>query len=337
MSQDIIFEIVEEFRELFGIGIGEDLRNLEASGLEWLESNGTSRKHLEEEARKTLLKIMASNPRLTSKVEDAIAHFSEEEANGYNEFSFYNSDSPLTDEMVATMHEVKGIWPNLAANLVKENYDIIKKAAAKHHRPGSNDDEMEFNDLIGVGGEALWAAAQKMEENPRNDFRKFALQVMSDKIRSHQKQKHPVPFKTRKKIERLKETREQLNIHGYSDDDKAQLADALGMTTEELRTLQEVEAVWGDGTEISMGDQLEELEIPDLSPNALDLLIDNETQMRMSSAMTSLSSMQRQVILNIYFKHNSFRETAKHLDISLKAVKKHHRHAMEKLRDYLEE
>ncbi len=334
MNDEIIFDILDEYQELFDLGQTGDYRSLEQDNQQWFENNPQAS---EDEIRRHILESMAQRSKVAAKVEQAIEHFQEEDAAGYNEYSLCYTNAPLSEEMIATMHEVTGIWRNLTATLVRDNLDLVKKVASRRHQATGIDDDMSFDDLLGVGSEALLSAAKKMQTNPKTDFRKFALQVLTEKVKSHQKQNHPVPFKTRKKLERIKELRDEHNIQGYDEEDKAQLADALGVSNHEIKDLLDVEAVWGVGYDIKLGDNIEELEIPDLSPSALDLLIDHETQMRMSSAMTDLTKSQRQVILNIYFHHHSFRETAKELGVSLSAVKKHHKNAMEKLRSRLED
>ena len=52
------------------------------------------------------------------------------------------------------------IWNVLPHRLIKNNWDLIKKAAIRYHLPNSIDQELDFNDLLSVGNEALMLAAE---------------------------------------------------------------------------------------------------------------------------------------------------------------------------------
>ena len=94
------------------------------------------------------------------------------------------------------------IWNVLPHRLIKNNWDLIKKAAIRYHLPNSIDQELDFNDLLSVGNEALMLAAEKYYWNPRGNFPNFAWNLLREKIRDDQAKKHPVPFAIRKNLKR---------------------------------------------------------------------------------------------------------------------------------------
>lgn len=325
-SEDAILELEED-----GMNLAQELMESSDDPIDWDDVEDDVNLRL----KQGLLKSISERPRLASKANQLFQHIDEQEQSGINSYTYLGSENPIEDDMIAVIHESRSIWANLPHNLVRENWDLVRKAAVKYQIPSKIDPELEFDDLISVGREALFSAAQKMWDQPRENFRKFAMQILKERIKNHQSQKHPVPFKTRKKLEKLKSARESLQGKDGAITPET-LSKATGFKAEEMESLLEVEAVWGGGFEIDLSDQLEELEIPDLSPSALDLIIDQETTMLMSHALTNLTDMQRSVILSLYFKDQSFRETAKELGISLGVVKKHHRKAMDRLKGVLD-
>ena len=70
------------------------------------------------------------------------------------------------------------IWNVLPHRLIKNNWDLIKKAAIRYHLPNSIDQELDFNDLLSVGNEALMLAAEKYYWNPRGNFPNFAWNLL---------------------------------------------------------------------------------------------------------------------------------------------------------------
>ena len=116
------------------------------------------------------------------------------------------------------------IWNVLPHRLIKNNWDLIKKAAIRYHLPNSIDQELDFNDLLSVGNEALMLAAEKYYWNPRGNFPNFAWNILREKIRDDQAKKHPVPFAIRKKLKALGELRESY----YLEDKIVRIADIKG-------------------------------------------------------------------------------------------------------------
>lgn len=342
MSLDVIDETIEYYKALFSLDSLDELQSIQKKIEDLLEehsglNDALDNDELIELVRKTILRVFSENPLVVKKVEASFAHFEQQQESGLREYTYVDSDSPLSDQEVEIMYESQGIWGSLPHILVKANWDLIRKAAVKFHDPSRIDPELEFDDLLSVGGEALIHAAEKQFEKARPDFPKFALQTIKDKIKSHQNSRHPVPYKTRKKLEKLREAREETGLSSHDEGTTKALSEKVGLSRQEMKGLYEVESIWGHGHFVDVGDRMEELEIPDLSPDALSLLIDQETSMRMSQAMTELSDVQRNIILQIYFRDRSFRQTAETLNLSLSVVKKHHRNAMTLLKGGIDE
>ena len=337
MVGEYLDEVLERLSQIFAIDVQSELEEekefLEGEVLSLLDEKASDDF---EELKTTVLKMVLEKAAKVGKIVTALeygfAHYSEQEESGLRDFCYIDSDSPFSDEDMELMYECQGIWQTLPPILVKNNLDLARKAATKYHDPSRIHQELEFEDLIGIAQEALMLAAKKHFKKPRGDFRKFAMSSIQDKIKNHQSSRHPVPYKTRKKLERLREVRETTGLKSHDEKTTKELSKKAGFSEQELEGLYEVESIWGSGHFVDFGDRMEDLEVPDLSPDALSLLIDAETSMRMSQVMTELTTMQRNVILQIYFKDQSFRQVAKNLDLSLSVVKKHHKNAMQRLK-----
>lgn len=319
MSYRLIQKILREYEALLHLSPGSAWDEVEQRAALWLSEHDLD----EIKLRQEVLRAISSDPQLHREAEEAFRRFHKEGLS-------------LEADDEAILHEAYSLWQKLPQNLVDDHWDLVKEAAIRFQGDVQSGAEGDFDELMAIGQEALVEAAVKIGDRPRDDFRKFARQMLRDQIRHFQSTRHPLPFKTRKKLEKLRDCREELAITGRSEQEVELLTEAMGIHKEDMPALLELETVWGDGHNfISVGDQLEELNVPDLSPSALDLLIDQQESMRMSEAMTQLSAMERHVVHAVYFKEMSLRQTAQALEVSLSVVKKHLKAALGRLRRQL--
>lgn len=333
MDSGFIDEVIEQYRILFQLDLGDFYDDLEEVGSQLCDDEDESSEEFIAKLRKEILKKISEIPTLAQQVSEVLSDFDQQVQENTHDYHHYRSDDPMEQDQVEFMYDVKGWWGNMPHNLVAENWDLIKKAAKKFHHRQKADDDLEFNDLVSAGHEALYTAARKMYEGGDNkNFRNFAWKILKDKMQDQQGKKHPVPFNTRKKLEKLYNARVDLSCWDNGDESILKLSEVLNLSEGEMRALMEVEAIWGAGLEIKTDVVLEELEIPDLSPDALTLMITQETNDKISEALTSLTAMQKAMIESIYFKDLTFREAAEKLEISMNRAKKTHKKAMLKLK-----
>ena len=337
MEHDIIARVIEGYTRLFGMDLSDFLSDLEESLYEQLEKEPVADRKPGHndlfDLRKQTLYQMSQIPRLRGRIDRVLDDFQRQIDEQNYDFNVYRREEALPQEMVELMYEAQGLWNNMPHRLVAKHYNLVKKAAAKYHRTQKIDNQMAFSDLLSAANEALLSAANRMHKNPKKDFRSFAWKILKDKIRDEQSSDNPVPPKIRQKLGLLREKRDLFGIDGSTTSDLEQLATRTGLPVAEIKSLCEIEAVWGEGAKVDMGGFLEDLEVEDLSPNALDLLISQETCDQMSSAIATLPIPQRQLIDKIYFQEMSLREAAEHMKTSLNTIKKHHQKAIERLKE----
>ena len=228
------------------------------------------------------------------------------------------------------------IWNVLPHRLIKNNWDLIKKAAIRYHLPNSIDQELDFNDLLSVGNEALMLAAEKYYWNPRGNFPNFAWNLLREKIRDDQAKKHPVPFAIRKKLKALGELRENY----YLDDKIVRIEDIkkeMSLSDAELKDLLKLEAIWGHGQDKEVDVEVDDIEQEDLSPSAVAMLIRFEDTQIVHNALASMDGKHASIIEGIYFRERSLREQADDMGMSLNAIKKVHKKALLEFKETLSE
>ena len=223
--------------------------------------------------------------------------------------------------------QVQKVWNVLPHRLIKNNWDLIKKAAVRYHLPNSIDQELDFNDLLSVGNEALMLAAEKYFWNPRGNFPNFAWNILREKIRDDQAKKHPVPFAVRKKLKALGELRESF----YLDDKIVRLSDIkshLGISDNEIKDLLKLEAIWGHGQDKEVDVEVDDIEQEDLSPSAVAMLIQFEDSNIVHNALSKMDPRNASIIEGVYFKEKSLRDQAEDMGVSLNSLKKSHKRAL---------
>ncbi|MCX6129850.1 MAG: hypothetical protein NTX25_12425 [Proteobacteria bacterium] len=168
--------------------------------------------------------------------------------------------------------------------LVAEHMAMVDKAARRFHIPTKLENEAEFQDLLSVGAEAMFMAAQKYYRRPKGSFKNFVFPLLRESMREEQARRHPVPFKIRKKLAALGRLREEAHLRELSLG-REDIAKRLRLGPEELQELLQIEGVWGNGQEMQKDTELEELEIPDHSLDQLSQLLQIEDQRRLDQAM----------------------------------------------------
>lgn len=226
-------------------------------------------------------------------------------------------------------------WKLLPERLIESNWELVRKAAAKYHIPTHLENEAEFQELMSVGREALFLAAQKYFKRPKGPFKNFAWSMLRERMRDEQMNRHPVPPSVRKKLAALKRLREDYHLRDLSLTEDV-IRKELKLSPDESRELLATEAVWGTGQAFENDHVLEELEEPDHSLDQLQFLLQVEDSIKLEEALGTLDSPEAAVIRLVYFKEKSFREVAEELDMSIPAFKRLHRKALEGMRDYLE-
>ena len=340
MEHDVIAALIDGYTRLFGIDLNDLQSDIEESLYEHLEREPLDPKMASYDhllaLRKLVLYQLSQISRLRGRIDRVLDDFQRQIDEQIYDFTYYRREEPLPEEMVELMYEAQGLWSNMPHTLVAKHYNLVKKAAAKYHKKQKIDNQQAFADLLSAADEALFSAANRMYKNPKKDFRSFAWKILKEKIHEEQVKSNPVPHKVRQKLELLRGKREDFGIDGHSAEDYARLAELTGISPEEIRSLDEIEAVWGGGAIVDTGGLIEEIEVADLSPDALTLLISQETCDLMDNAIASLPVTQRNLIDIIYFGEMSLREAADHLNISFNSIKKTHRKAMETLREIME-
>jgi RNA polymerase sigma factor for flagellar operon FliA len=238
-----------------------------------------------------------------------------------------NLDDELSQQLLHS-------WTILPHRLVEEHWALVKKAAARYHIPTSLENEAEFQELLSVGREALFLAAQKYYRRPRGDFRNFAWHQIKDKIREEQGQRHPVPPRIRKKLSALAQLRDDYTLADRTLD-RQEIQRQLKLNPEELVELLQIEAIWGNGQEFETDVVLEDLEEPDHSLDQLAILLEIEDAQRLDQALRHVEEPARTVIQKLYFEEKTLREVATELELSLPAFKKLHKQALAEVKKKL--
>lgn len=232
------------------------------------------------------------------------------------------------------LQEVKALAAILPHRQVEVHWELVRKAAGRFHIPGSLESEAEFQDLLSVGREALFIAAQKYYRKPRGPFKNFAWTILREKMRDEQGKRHPVPARIRKKLAVLGQLREEHRLRDKVLDPPA-IKELMRLQPEELHELLQIEAVWGNGLEFETDVVLEELEEPDHSLDQLGQLLEIEDAMRLEVALQLLGEPEKSVIQKLYFEEKSLRETAEEMDMNLQAFKKIHKKALAEMKKFL--
>lgn len=341
MNTELVGQIIDEYEQIFRLDLEEERAELEDAGIAVLNQYGDEQitaccdTGVNDEAtfnlRRELLNLLAQKTRLANQIGCVLEDFQNQIDEGYNDFRLYDSSEPLDQHLLEIMYDVKGIWSNLPNRLVRENWSLIRKAAIRYHQAQKIDNELTFNDLIGAGSEALVKASMKMTNSTDTDFKSIAWKLLKKAIRKEQNKKGLLPQKVRRKLQSLQFAREELEIVGSNPPDIELLAKFLQVSYDEVKGLIEIELLWHGGTEI-FDDDIESLEVADLSHDALTLLIEEEKSHRISQALMMLSPLQKSIINNIYVENLSLRQTAAKMDITMNKLRKVHKKALYKLR-----
>ena len=218
--------------------------------------------------------------------------------------------------------------------LIKNNWELIRKAAVRYHLPTAIDSELDFNDLLSVGNEALMLAAEKYYWKPKGNFPNFAWNMLRDKIRDDQAKRHPVPFAVRKKLKALGALREEF----YLDDKIVRIEDIkkhLDLNDHELKDLLKLEAIWGHGQDKEIDVEVDDIDQEDLAPSAVAMLIRFEDSQLVHQALSSMGAKTSAIIEGLYFKERSLRDQAEDMGISVNALKKIHKKALLEFKEAL--
>lgn len=224
-------------------------------------------------------------------------------------------------------------WNILPSRLVETHWELVKKAAKRHHIPTQFEDEAEFQELMSVGREALFLAAQKFFKRPKGSFKSFAWSFMRESMREEQRNRHPVPPSVLKKLAVLGRLREDYHLRDLTLTQDIILRE-LKLSENEARELLATEAVWGSGQPFEHDHILEELEVADYSLDQLGMILEVENVKLLDAAMRQLDEPEASIIKKLYFEERSYREAAEDLGFSLPAFKRYHKKALEAMRDF---
>lgn len=233
-----------------------------------------------------------------------------------------------------TLRSVQAAAKVMPHRQVETYWELVRKAAGRFHIPGSLESEAEFQDLLSVGREALFIAAQKFYRKPRGAFKNFAWTILRDKMREEQGRRHPVPARIRKKLAALGQLREEFRLKDEHLEQQTIKA-KLRLAPEELQELLQIEAIWGNGLDFDTDVVLEDIEEPDHSLDQLGQLLEIEDAVRLEVALQLLGEPERSVINKLYFEEKSLRETAEEMDLNLQTFKKIHKKALSDMKKLL--
>lgn len=241
----------------------------------------------------------------------------------------FNEFLPEDDEGKALL----AAWDILPPRLVEAHWDLVKKAAKRHHIPTQIEDEAEFQELMSVGREALFLAAQKYFKRPRGSFKSFAWSFMRESMREEQRNRHPVPPSVLKKLGVLARLRENYHLRDLTLS-KEIIFRELKISENEGNELLATEAVWGSGQPFEHDHVLEELEVADHSLDQLGMILEVENAAMLEEAMKELDEPESSIVRKLYFQERSYREAADELGLTLPAFKRFHKRALEEMREY---
>ena len=221
----------------------------------------------------------------------------------------------------------------LPARLVEMHWELVKKAAKRHHIPTEIEDEAEFQELMSVGREALFLAAQKFYRRPKGSFKSFAWSAMRESMREEQRSRHPVPPSVLKKLAQLSRLREEYHLRDLSLSREI-IYRELKISENEGKELLATEAVWGSGQAFEHDHVLEELEVADYSLDQLGMILEVENAKLLEEAMSGLDEPETSIIRKLYFEERSYREAAEDLNLTLPAFKRFHKKALLEMREH---
>jgi RNA polymerase sigma factor (sigma-70 family) len=222
----------------------------------------------------------------------------------------------------------------LPARLVETHWELVKKAAKRHHIPTQIEDEAEFQELMSVGREALFLAAQKFYKRPKGSFKSYAWSLMRESMRQEQRNRHPVPPSVLKKLAQLARLREEYSLRDLALTHELIMRE-LNVGENEIHELLATESVWGSGQPFEHDHILEELEVADFSIDQLGLILEVENARLLEEAMRNLGEPESSIIRKLYFEERTYREAADDLNLSLPSFKRYHKNALEQMREHL--
>lgn len=230
--------------------------------------------------------------------------------------------------------DLAGAAKILPHRLVEDHWNLVRRAAARFHIVTQKENEAEFQELLSVGREALFIAAQKYYRRPRGNFKNFAWGLLRERMRDEQNRRHPVPGKIRKKLAALSRLREEYRL-AEKRLESEEIKQKLKLSPEQFRELLQTEAVWGNGLEFETDVVLEELEEADHSLDQLSQLLQIEDARRLEQALDFMEEPGRSIINKLYFEEKSLREVAEEMELSLPSFKKVHKRALADMKRYL--
>ena len=221
----------------------------------------------------------------------------------------------------------------LPPRLVEIHWELVKKAAKRHHIPTEIEDEAEFQELLSVGREALFLAAQKFYRRPKGSFKSFAWSIMRESMREEQRSRHPVPPSVLKKLAQLSRLREEYHLRDLALSREI-IYRELKISENEGKELLATESVWGSGQAFEHDHVLEDLEVADYSLDQLGMILEVENAKLLEAAMSELDEPESSIIRKLYFEERSYREAAEDLNLSLPAFKRSHKRALLEMREH---
>lgn len=299
-----------------------------------------ARQHIETlklvDSQKLLTKVREQNPEINLSDKDQAARLILKTA-----WDLHPLQSKLTKQLTDftnSQHDPNGkalsaAWQILPDRLVEAHWELVKKAAKRLHIPTQIEDEAEFQELMSVGREALFLAAQKFYKRPKGSFKSFAWSFMRDRMREEQRNRHPVPPSVLKKLAQLARLREDYHLRDLRLTREIILRE-LKISDNEAGELLATEAVWGSGQAFEHDHVLEDLEVADFSLDQLGMILEVENAKLLEEALHELDEPESSIVRKLYFEERTFREAAEDLNLSLPAFKRYHKRALEEMREY---
>ncbi|HEY6776813.1 MAG TPA: sigma-70 family RNA polymerase sigma factor [Thermoleophilaceae bacterium] len=210
--------------------------------------------------------------------------------------------------------------PRARERLVQLYLPLVEMLAQRHDRRGADHD-----DLVQAGSIGLLNAIERFDRTRGDEFAAFAVPTIAGEIKRHLRDRTStvrLPRRLHEASVRLPEARQELTARLGRAPSPSELAEALGVTADELGQLE-------NRTNGTIDDRAS-----DTAASELDA---SESRLLLADAFRSLDETERTIIYLRFVRERSRREAAEELRMSQSALARRTAAALSKLRGELED
>lgn len=243
--------------------------------------------------------------------------------------------------MSAEPRSGKGDKPLDRDRLVSDNLGLVYDAAAKLDRSGGLGPER--GDLISAGVQGLIQAAQSFDPERGHQFSTLAVTRIRGAMLDELRRWDRTPRSLRRREREMRSAESELRLRLGRDPDPEELAEAMGVSPEEVHTLRSDLNRYHDesldratgGAEPGTGFTVAET-TADVGPSIEDLVAHDETVEILAECLQKLPEREARVLSLYYYEELRLREIAELMGVTESRISQIRQAALKTLRTLLE-